>query len=138
MSNFSNFNQNQTPVYQQYYAQQYFLQPQGSIYMIENSSDIANVPVGAGVSAAICLREGSLYLKTFQNGAPMLMIYRLSPIENNTGNTSNANSTSQQDKEEENKKIITILEEYGDRLEKLEKSLKNNKPSKGGVSEWPV
>ena len=53
--------------------------------MIGNTSDIANVPVGAGLSAAICLREGVMYLKTIQNGSPMLLAYRLIPMEGTEG-----------------------------------------------------
>jgi hypothetical protein len=49
--------------------------------MIASSSDVTNVPVGAGLSAAICLREGVMYLKTIQNGSPMLLGYRLSSLE---------------------------------------------------------
>ena len=88
MSNYVPFNQNQN--YQPYQATQYFPQPQGSIYMIANSSDVANVPVGAGLSAAICLREGIMYLKTIQNGSPMLLGYRLSSLEG--GDTSQETS----------------------------------------------
>jgi len=62
MNNYTPFSQNQS--FQPYQATQYFPQPQGSIYMIANANDVANVPVGAGLSAAICLREGILYLKT--------------------------------------------------------------------------
>jgi hypothetical protein len=75
------YTQNQNQIYQPYQATQYFPQPQGSIYMIASSNDVANVPVGAGLSAAICLREGVMYLKTIQNGSPMLLGYRLSSLE---------------------------------------------------------
>ena len=135
MNNYSNYNQNQVPAYQPYYAQQYFLQPQGGIYMIESSNDIANVPVGAGVSAAICLRESTLYLKTFQNGSPMLMIYRLSPLENNNNNNI---STENNDSDFE-KRLTSILEDYNKRLGKIEEQLlPNAKNLKGGTSEWPI
>lgn len=82
MANYTPYNQSQA--FQPYQISQYFPQPQGSIYMIGSSNDIANVPVGAGLSAAICLREGIMYLKTVQNGSPMLLGYRLSSLENNT------------------------------------------------------
>jgi len=51
--------------------------------MIGSSNDVANVPVGVGLSAAICLKEGIIYLKTIQNGSPMLLGYRLCPLESN-------------------------------------------------------
>ena len=35
--------------------QQFFLQPQGSLFMINNPLEVSNVPVGVGLSAAISL-----------------------------------------------------------------------------------
>ena len=137
MSNYVPFTQNQT--YQPYQATQYFPQPQGSIYMIANSSDVANVPVGAGLSAAICLREGIIYLKTIQNGSPMLLGYKLAPLEN--GEQTNE---AQAPKEtcETDKKITAILEDYSKRLETLEKQLaqpiQSQTQTKGGNSAWPT
>ena len=136
MSNYVPFNQNQT--YQPYQATQYFPQPQGSIYMIANSSDVANVPVGAGLSAAICLREGVIYLKTIQNGSPMLLAYKLAPLEN-------GEQTSEQQTAvgiyETDKKITAILQDYGKRLEALEKQFTSTSQAaqtKGGNSAWPT
>ena len=136
MSNYVPFNQNQT--FQPYQATQYFPQPQGSIYMIANSSDVANVPVGAGLSAAICLREGVIYLKTIQNGSPMLLAYKLAPLE------SGEQTTDQQTPVgvcETDKKITAILQDYGKRLEALEKQLtpsSQTTQTKGGNSAWPT
>lgn len=137
MSNYVPFNQNQT--YQPYQATQYFPQPQGSIYMIANSNDIANVPVGAGLSAAICLREGVMYLKTIQNGSPMLLAYKLMPLENGDGQV--ATQTQIQESGVQDKKIIAILEDYDKRLKALESQ--TNSKSKiqtqsGGNPEWPT
>ena len=125
MSNFTPFNQTQS--FQPYQTAQYFPQPQGSIYMIGNAADVANVPVGAGLSAAICLREGTMYLKTIQNGSPMLLAYRLVPLEG--GDT----QTPIQEQRAQDKKITAVLEDYGKRLEALEKQL----TPKGGNVEWP-
>ena len=52
--------------------------------MINNSNEINSVPVGLGVSAAICLSEGIIYLKTIQNGAPMIVGYKLNSLDENT------------------------------------------------------
>lgn len=52
--------------------QQFFLQSQGNLYMINSPLEVSNVPVGVGLSAAISLSEGLLYLKTMQNGVPMV------------------------------------------------------------------
>lgn len=137
MSNYVPFTQNQT--YQPYQATQYFPQPQGSIYMIANSSDVANVPVGAGLSAAICLREGIIYLKTIQNGSPMLLGYKLAPLESNE--QTNENQISKEPCETD-KKITAILQDYGKRLEALEKQMtptsSTQTQTNGGNSVWPT
>ena len=136
-NNYMNYNQN--PGFQPYQATQYFPQPQGSIYMIGSSNDVANVPVGAGLSAAICLREGLIYLKTIQNGSPMLLGYKLSPLE--------GNATIQEQKIQMNsvqtpvsapditleQRILNVLEEFEARLKKLEE----DKP-KGGTDKWQL
>ena len=130
MSNYIPYNQNQS--YQPYQATQYFPQPQGSIYMIANANDVANVPVGAGLSAAICLRDNVMYLKTIQNGSPMLLGYRLAPLDGN-----GADSVQEQAQPVVDTKITAILEDYGKRLENLEKQL-IPATKKGGNPEWPT
>lgn len=131
MSNYVPFNQNQN--YQPYQATQYFPQPQGSIYMIANANDVANVPVGAGLSAAICLRDGIMYLKTIQNGSPMLLGYRLAPLDGNGTEAAQENTQSATDT-----KITAILEDYGKRLQALESQLAKPVTKKGGNPEWPT
>ena len=131
MSSYVPFNQNQN--YQPYQATQYFPQPQGSIYMIANANDVANVPVGAGLSAAICLRDNVMYLKTIQNGSPMLLGYRLAPLDGN-----GADSIQEQAQSPADTKITAILEDYGKRLETLEKQITNQTTKKGGNPEWPT
>lgn len=60
--------------------QQMFPQPQGSVYSISSPLDIGNVPIGStGLSVALCLNEGVMYIKSFQNGSPVIMSYRISP-----------------------------------------------------------
>ena len=56
-----------------------FPQPNGNIYVISNSLEVANVPAGAGITAALCQSEGLLYLKTVQNGVPTFLAYKLTP-----------------------------------------------------------
>lgn len=141
MSNYMSYSQNQAQAqaFQPYQATQYFPQPQGSIYMIGNSNDIANVPVGAGLSAAICLREGVMYLKTIQNGSPMLLAYRLSPLEG--GDVAQENQTTTCDLD---KKIAATLEGYDERLKKIEQmifpknSTNTTEKTKGGMSGWQL
>lgn len=138
-NNYMNFNQSAN--FQPYQMTQYFPQPQGSIYMIGNSSEVANVPVGVGLSAAICLREGLIYLKTIQNGSPMLLSYKLSPLENNTliqeKIIQNPNSTDAPVSAPETsieQRILNVLEEFDARLKKLETP---EKP-KGGSEKWQL
>lgn len=59
----------------------YFPQPQGNVYMVNNSMEVGNIPVGIGISAVFCLNEAMLYLKSTQNGAPAMVTYKLTPIE---------------------------------------------------------
>lgn len=118
-----NFNTQQSPIgaqtMPQYYqqTQQLFPTPQGNVYFINNSLEIANIPMGTGFSAALCLSEKLLYLKTLQNGNPMLLVYNLEPYKNNEENN-------------ENDSIELILKKYDERLSDLEKRI--NKIINGG------
>lgn len=60
-------------------TQPMFPQPNGNVYLITNSLEVANVPAGAGVTAALCTQENLLYLKTVQNGVPTFLAYKLTP-----------------------------------------------------------
>lgn len=74
---------NQLPGYNQIQQiQNMFPQPQGSVYAINSPLDIGNVPTGStGLSVAICLAENLMYIKSFQNGQPVIMAYRVSPFQ---------------------------------------------------------
>jgi hypothetical protein len=59
-----------------------FPQPQGSVYTINSPLDIGNVPIGStGLSVAICIPDNLMYIKSFQNGQPAIMVYRISPFQ---------------------------------------------------------
>lgn len=63
-----------------YYPQQpMFPQPQGNVYVIQNSLEVANIPAGAGITAALCPQENLLYMKSMQNGMPVFLAYKLAP-----------------------------------------------------------
>ena len=105
----------------------FFMQSQGAVFNINSSNEAQNIPAQVGlVNVGVCLRENTLYLKSIQNGAPVLMTYRISPIDEN----------SQQD--ETNKKIATILEDYDVRLKKIEQSLISKNETKGGPAQWQL
>ena len=59
-----------------------FPQPQGNVYNINSTLEVANVPVGAGVSVALCLPENVMYIKTMQNGNPLFYPYKITPFTN--------------------------------------------------------
>ena len=103
------------PQFQTQQAQRYtppmFMQPQGNLYVIENSLELANVPMGAGVSVAICPNESLIYLKMYQNGAPQIAAYSLVPYE-----------------KKESVIPLTGYEEILKRIEAIEKKMDN----KGG------
>lgn len=82
MNNFNTpFGQNTPPQFNNYQQiQQMFLQPQGSVYAINTPVDVGNVPIGStGLSVAICFPEQLMYIKSFQNGSPVIMAYRVIP-----------------------------------------------------------
>ena len=61
-----------------------FPQPTGNVYNINSTLEVANVPVGAGVSIALCLPENVMYIKTMQNGNPLFYPYKIIPFNNET------------------------------------------------------
>lgn len=62
---------------QQQSPQQFFMQPQGLLYFINSALEISNVPLNSGIAVAMCLPEETLYVKTFQNGTPNVITYKL-------------------------------------------------------------
>lgn len=65
-----------------YYAPQQqpmFPQPNGNVYIIQNSLEVANIPAGAGITLALCLGENLLYIKSMQNGVPSFLAYKIAP-----------------------------------------------------------
>ena len=80
MNNYPNPYGQQSMTYNYQQIQQIFPQPQGSVYTINTPTEIGNVPIGStGLSVAICFNEQLLYIKSFQNGNPVIMAYRVSP-----------------------------------------------------------
>lgn len=64
-----------------YQGTQMFPQPQGNVYTLNNSMEIANIPVSGGISVGICPSENLMYIKAMVNGAPFLMVYTITPCE---------------------------------------------------------
>lgn len=96
--------------------QQMFPQPQGSVYSINSLAEIGNVPIGStGLSIALCLSESIMYIKSFQNGNPVIMAYRIAPYTKEEADQSAAEGNS-----------------YEERLLKLEEAVKAITNNNGG------
>lgn len=94
MNNFPNPYGQQTAAYNNYQIQQMFPQPQGSVYAISTPTEIGNVPIGStGLSVAICFNEQLMYIKSFQNGNPVIMAYRVVPYTKEETPTQTSTST---------------------------------------------
>ena len=110
MNNYPNPYGQQAAAYNNYQIQQMFPQPQGSVYAINTPTEIGNVPIGStGLSVAICFTEQLMYIKSFQNGNPVIMAYRISPYT----------------KEENNTQAAPAPSTFEERLTKLETLLTN-------------
>ena len=110
------------PNYNYQQIQQMFPQPQGSVYAINAPTEIGNVPIGStGLSVAICFNEQIMYIKSFQNGNPIIMAYRVLPYtkEETTSTPTQTAAGPQND----------IMEQ---RLAKIETILKNIATNEGG------
>lgn len=106
------FGQNQSSQMNQYQQiQQMFPQPQGSVYSINTPAEVGNVPISSsGLSVAICFPDQLMYIKSFQNGNPVLMAYKVLPY------------SKEQSSQTQQAATDNSLEE---RLDKLEKMLTN-------------
>ena len=91
-----------------------FLTPQGNVYIVDSALEVANVPMGTGMSVAICPTENLMYLKMYQNGAPTISAYTLAPYEQPTNNAN----------------IEKVLQNITQRLEKIENSISLKKEDK--------
>ena len=69
-----------------YQPNAFFLQPHGSVYLIGSSLEVANVPMNNGISIALCLNEGLMYIKSMQNGTPNFMVYSIAPYDKKDNN----------------------------------------------------
>lgn len=76
-------------------VQPLFPQPQGNVYNINSTLEVANVPVGAGMSIALCLPENVMYIKTMQNGNPLFYPYKIVPF--NTSISEESSAAARQD-----------------------------------------
>lgn len=122
--------------------QSLFPQPTGGVYNLSTASDIGNVPAGIGISVGLCLPENIMYIKALQNGSPMLLGYRLSPIEGQATSSQTQSEPIQTDQvteelKKENKHLVDVLKEHNEKIQLLESQLVKIKDKiGGGKSEW--
>ena len=109
---------------QQNNVQPLFPQPQGNVYNINSTLEVANVPVGAGVSVALCMPENTMFIKTMQNGNPMFYPYKILPYSNEAETVAPPPPANSNSKEEE---LSAQLKECLDRVAAIEDALKKKK-----------
>ena len=98
-----------------------FPQPQGNVYNINSTLEVANVPVGAGISVALCLPENTMYIKTIQNGNPMFYPYKILPY----NQMENSGSAAQEKKETiTTEELLSQIEKCNAEIEELKKQIK--------------
>ena len=100
-------------------VQPLFPQPQGNVYNINSTLEVANVPVGAGISVALCMPENTMFIKTMQNGNPMFYPYKIMPYSNE--------AESQLQKSDPMTDLTAQVEECVERISALEETVKIKK-----------
>lgn len=138
MNNFSNINTQPFPqgmpqLNQQITFQQptFFPQPIGSVYGLQTPTDIGNVPASTNLSVGLCLAENILYIKSLQGGAPMLLSYRISPLEGAAPASTASEATN-------NPNHAERMKAYDERIAELKKEIAAIKEKLGGKLEWQV
>lgn len=122
----------QNQINQPYPGQIVFPQPVGNVYNLNSASDIGNVPFGGNVSVGLCLSENIIYIKSLQNGTPMILGYKLSPLENLNTNQTVQNSDNRLEE------LIATLNENNKKIDLLEKQVAKIKEKIGGKTEWQI
>lgn len=100
-------------------VQPLFPQPQGNVYNINSTLEVANVPVGAGVSVALCMAENTMFIKTMQNGNPMFYPYKILPY--------STEAVPQTETKTEQPDLTAQLQSCTERIAALEEIIKSKK-----------
>lgn len=122
-------------------VQPLFPQPQGNVYNINSTLEVANVPTGAGISVALCLNEGFMYIKTMQNGNPMFWAYRILPYDGSNSEPIKKQEPQQKQASNQDEQILKHFENYDSRFNKLESQVTNIEGVLGKIQkegEWKL
>lgn len=122
-------------------VQPLFPQPQGNVYNINSTLEVANVPTGAGISVALCLNEGFMYIKTMQNGNPMFWAYRILPYDGSNSEPIKKQEPQQKQAVNQDEQILKHFENYDNRFNKLENQVTNIEGVLGKIQkegEWKL
>lgn len=134
LSQLNNYSQ-----YQNTISQPIFPQPSGNVYFVNNNLEVANIPIGAGMSAVLCLPENLLYIKTMQNNMPMLLGYKLSPLEpsaqspDSTSTDLAAEPQSAPNNEKFEEKLLELSTQYDKKIKALEQTIQELDEKVGGI-----
>lgn len=125
--------------YQPQISQPIFPQPSGNIYFVNNSLEVANIPIGAGMSAVLCLPENLFYIKSMQNGMPSLLGYKLSPLESpataSSDNTDGAAASTEDTTIKFQEQFRAATEQYEIKIKELEDAIHRLQEQVGGLVE---
>lgn len=105
-------------------VQPLFPQPQGNVYNINSTLEVANVPVGAGISVALCMPENTMFIKTMQNGNPLFYPYKIMPYSNEVEQPTPSAAAPQPDPIDD---LVAQVRSCTDRITAVEEALKGQK-----------
>lgn len=110
--------------------QQFFAQPSGQLFSINNANELQNIPVQENsISAIINPNDNMLYLKSFQNGRPMILDYKLvasGPVQQEKEEAKIQTPIVEEKKEDDLKEtiadLVKTIKQMSNRIEELEKT----------------
>lgn len=113
-------------------VQPLFPQPSGNVYNINSTLEVANVPVGAGISVALCLPENVMYIKTMQNGNPLFYPYKILPFTNSEQKAQESCAAAPSVEDEPFKALAAQVETCNTKINTLEEQFKALNKDRGG------